>query len=84
MCCLNYTRKDLNKIAGKETEASIVLTYHNLRYLMRLCQQMREAIEKKTFKAFCVEFTKKLYSLEKDVPKWVVDAFAKVDIDVST
>ena len=85
VCCLNYTRKDLNKIAGKETEASIVLTYHNLRYLMRLCKQMREAIEKKTFKAFCVEFTKKLYSLEKDgVPKWVVDAFAKVDIDVST
>lgn len=85
VCCLNYTRKDLNKIAGKETEASIVLTYHNLRYLMRLCKQMREAIEKKTFKAFCVEFTKKLYSLEKDgvVPKWVVDAFAKVDIDVS-
>ena len=84
VCCLNYTRKDLNKIAGKETEASIVLTYHNLRYLMRLCKQMREAIEKKTFKAFCVEFTKKLYSLEKGVPKWVVDAFAKVDIDVST
>ena len=86
VCCLNYTRKDLNKIAGKETEASIVLTYHNLRYLMRLCKQMREAIEKKTFKAFCVEFTKKVYSLEKDgvVPKWVVDAFAKVDIDVST
>ena len=84
VCCLNYTRKDLNKIAGKETEASIVLTYHNLRYLMRLCKRMREAIEKKTFKAFCVEFTKKLYGLEKDVPKWVVDAFAKVDIDVST
>ena len=34
-----------------------------------------------------VELGKKLYyagSLEKGVPKWVVDAFAKVDIDVST
>ena len=83
ICCLNYTRKDLNKIAGKETEASIVLTYHNLRYLMRLCEQMRKAIEKKTFKEFCIQFTKKLYSLEKDgIPKWVSDAFAKVDIDV--
>ena len=29
LCCSHYTRKDLNKIAGKETEASIVLTYHN-------------------------------------------------------
>ena len=72
----------MNKIAAKKPK-QIVLTYHNLRYLMRLCKQMREAIEKKTFKAFCVEFTKKLYSLEKDVPKWVVDAL-KVDIDVST
>ena len=83
LCCSHYTRKDLNKIAGKETEASIVLTYHNLRYLMRLCKQMREAIEKKAFKEFCIQFTKKLYSLEKDgIPKWVSDAFAKVDIDV--
>ena len=85
LCCSHYTRKDLNKIAGKETEASIVLTYHNLRYLMRLCKQMREAIEKKAFKEFCIQFTKKLYSLEKDgIPKWVSDAFAKVDIDVLT
>jgi tRNA-guanine transglycosylase len=85
LCCSHYTRKDLNKIAGKETEASIVLTYHNLRYLMRLCKQMREAIEKKAFKEFCIQFTKKLYSLEKDgIPKWVSDAFAKVNIDVLT
>ena len=85
LCCSHYTRKDLNKIAGKETEASIVLTYHNLRYLMRLCKQMREAIEKKAFKEFCIQFTKKLYSLEKDgIPKWVSNAFAKVDIDVLT
>jgi len=85
LCCSHYTRKDLNKIAGKETEASIVLTYHNLRYLMRLCKQMREAIEKKAFKEFCIQFTKKLYSLEKDgIPKWVSDAFAKVNINVLT
>ena len=85
LCCSHYTRKDLNKIAGKETEASIVLTYHNLRYLMRLCKQMREAIEKKAFKEFCIQFTKKLYSLEKDgIPEWVSNAFAKVDINVLT
>ena len=30
VCCLNYTRKDLNKIAGNETEASIVVDVSQL------------------------------------------------------
>ena len=82
MCCQNYTRKEMNLLAGKETQGSILLTYHNLRYLMRLCKDMRLAIEEKRYAKFCVDFTRKLYSQEENgqIPKWVIDAFAKIDI----
>jgi len=51
--CADYSRAYLYHVhRAKEIIASMLLTWHNLRYYQRLMQGMRDAIEAQAFAAF--------------------------------
>jgi len=70
LTCKHYTRAQLHKIATKEPRAANLLTIHNLRYQMRLCKAMHEAISKQRFGEFARDFVHKQFP-HGDVPPWV-------------
>mmetsp|Transcript_6443 Transcript_6443/g.24955 ORF Transcript_6443/g.24955 Transcript_6443/m.24955 type:complete len:158 (-) Transcript_6443:1068-1541(-) len=42
MVCMRYSRAHLHAKITKEPNAASLLTYHNIRYQMRLCEQMHQ------------------------------------------
>jgi queuine tRNA-ribosyltransferase len=72
MTCLNYTRAYIHAL-GKEQLAGQLLTYHNIRYQMRLMQSIRSAITENRFPTFVQEFMQKQYP-KGDYPNWVKEA----------
>jgi hypothetical protein len=43
---------------------------------------MRESIEGKSFPEFVDKFMKKMYPEERDLPRWISDALASVNITI--
>lgn len=84
-CFVNrqYTRAYLHRIAGKESAGSILITYHNLAYMMKLSRDMREAIIKDQFPQFVRQFFSLQYP-NGDYPQWCIDSLSKVGIDLHT
>jgi queuine tRNA-ribosyltransferase len=60
--CRNYSRAYLRHlIKAEETLGLRLVTYHNLSFLLRLMEQMRQAIRADRSLAFCDEFMMKYY-----------------------
>ncbi|MBQ8992277.1 tRNA guanosine(34) transglycosylase Tgt [Candidatus Saccharibacteria bacterium] len=58
-CCKNYTKAYVHHLMRcDETFGATLLSIHNIRFLVRLCEQMREAIKADRFLAFREEFLK--------------------------
>lgn len=56
-CCTDYSRAYLHHVhRSQEIIASMLLTWHNLRYYQRLMQGLRDAIAAGTLEAFAAEF----------------------------
>ena len=94
--CKRYTRAYLHTIVTREPVASSLVSVHNVRYMMRLMEQIREAIENNRFEAFVQQFMRKQFprvranddyavpyeKMEEDgrAPVWVREALAKAGI----
>lgn len=84
--CRNFTRSALHSMFKKSNAlAAQLLTTHNIAYLMQLMREMREAILRgaAAHQAFVDAFMLD-YFPAGDVPTWVVDALASVDIAVQS
>lgn len=52
--CVNYTRSFFNAVVSKEELAASLLSKHNVRYLLRLMERMRNAIIEDKIDSFTV------------------------------
>ncbi len=56
-CCKNYTRAYVHHLMRcDETFGATLLSIHNIRFLVRLCEEMRQAIKEDRFKEFCKKY----------------------------
>ncbi|GMH38116.1 hypothetical protein BSKO_06000 [Bryopsis sp. KO-2023] len=82
MTCRNYTRAALHGMFSKgNTASSRLLSYHNVAYMMRLAREMRESIKEQRFPQFVRMFMKRQHP-HGDIPQWIRDAMASVDISL--
>ncbi|ORZ37467.1 Queuine tRNA-ribosyltransferase 1 [Catenaria anguillulae PL171] len=81
--CKTYPRSYLHRIVTRETTACHLVTVHNITYQMRLMRGMRQAILDQRFPEFVHKFCKDMYP-RGNVPKWAVEAFASVGIEVES
>ena len=65
--CKNYTKAYIKHlINAEETFGARLLSIHNIRYLTRLCEDLRKAIKDDTILSYKEEFIKNYYGKEKD------------------
>jgi len=83
MVCKTYTRAFLHSLVAKEPLGSLLVTYHNVRYMMRFTGEMRASILDGTFEKYACRFISKHYP-DGDVPQWVQSAMSDADIDISS
>lgn len=80
--CELYTRAMLHPLVGrKEGVASTLITVHNLSFMMRLMDRMRQAILNQTFSTFTRKFLTTLYP-RGCPPHWVKDALREAGIEI--
>lgn len=82
MVCKTYTRAFLHSLVAKEPLGSLLVTYHNVRYMMRFTEDMRNSILKGTFDQYACDFISRHYP-DGDVPEWVQTAMSDARIDIS-
>jgi tRNA-guanine family transglycosylase len=80
LTCKNYTRAQLHAIATKEPRAAQLLTIHNLRYQMRLCAAMHQAIVEQRFADFVRDFVNTQFPNDT-APDWVRQALKYAEIE---
>ncbi|KJH43455.1 putative tRNA-guanine transglycosylase [Dictyocaulus viviparus] len=71
--CKTYTRAFIHMIVNKETVGCHLLTVHNIRYQLRLMEELRRAIDSDNVQQFLEKFLCDNY-LEDPIPQWVRDA----------
>lgn len=77
------TRAMLHHVAGKETAGAHLLTMHNLRFVVELMDEAREAVARDEFPRFLREWFGAWFGRhEGAVPGWVVDALRDVGVDL--
>lgn len=85
--CKLYTRAMLHTIVTKEPVASSLITVHNLTFMKRLMQDMRDAIKDGSLREWVRRFLQVLFPEAKPAPcdhcppRWVRDALAAAGID---
>lgn len=79
--CKTYTRAYLHHIVTVEPVACSLLSIHNVAFQLKLMKDMRESIEKDEFPAFVKTFMAEHF-VEREVPGWIRDALAKVNINL--
>ena len=83
LVCRNYSRAYLHRLVAKDSSGAILLSYHNVHYMMRLMQGIREAIQEARFPEFVRNFLATFYEKEGGkIPDWVRNALKAADIDV--
>jgi queuine tRNA-ribosyltransferase len=78
LACTHYSRAYIHALVQKETVACHLLTLHNLAFQLRLMREIRQAIIADTFPLYIRTFMRDLFG--SDVPAWVHDALAKVNV----
>jgi tRNA-guanine transglycosylase len=82
--CARYTRSYLHHLfAAGSQNAGILLSIHNVAYLLGIMGQMRSAIIANTFPAWVLNFMETVFP-KRDHPKWVRDALQAVNITLPT
>uniref|UniRef100_A0A6B2L6N0 Queuine tRNA-ribosyltransferase catalytic subunit 1 n=1 Tax=Arcella intermedia TaxID=1963864 RepID=A0A6B2L6N0_9EUKA len=79
LTCKNYTRAFLHVKSRGDTLCGMLLSYHNITYLLRLMKQARQSIIDQKFVEFVQQFMLKQFP-KKDYPSWVTDALGSVHI----
>ncbi|KAJ5077553.1 queuine tRNA-ribosyltransferase catalytic subunit 1 [Anaeramoeba ignava] len=82
--CQNYTRAALHTLVTKETIGSHLLSLHNIRFQMRLMEDIRKSIKYQTFDLFVKNFMKEQFSEAKNektiYPQWIIDSLSSQSI----
>lgn len=81
--CLRYSRAYLSTIAGKEEVACNLLSVHNIAFLFKLMNQLRDAIIEGTLPVLVAEFLDNWFCGRERIPEWVVAALKLGDITLS-
>lgn len=81
--CQRYSRAYLSTIAGKEEVACNLLSVHNVAFLFKLMEQLRDAIIEGTLPVFVGKFLNDWFSGRERVPQWVVEALELGNITLS-
>jgi len=79
--CGKYSRSYLYYIFNKNPRGAVLISFHNVYYLLRLVGRIRESIMKGRVNEFVREFIEKYYG-QKGCPDWVVKALRKAGCDV--
>jgi len=66
---------------AQEPNAASLLTYHNICYQMRLCEQMHQAIITNEFEQFVGRFIRRRFPVGH-IPQWVRDALLMAGISL--
>eukprot|EP01017_Pseudomicrothorax_dubius_P031940 TRINITY_DN4130_c0_g1_i1.p1 TRINITY_DN4130_c0_g1~~TRINITY_DN4130_c0_g1_i1.p1 ORF type:complete len:435 (-),score=64.51 TRINITY_DN4130_c0_g1_i1:101-1405(-) len=80
--CKKFTRTYLNSIMTKAGVSCHLLTLHNLHYLFNLMLGIHNSIIDGTLEDYVNRFLEDYFSQEKSIPKWVLDALEKAEINV--
>ncbi|QDZ21485.1 queuine tRNA-ribosyltransferase [Chloropicon primus] len=80
MVCRKYTRSQLHRLVCKDSTGAILVSYHNVHYMMQLMKGIRESIVDQRFPEFVRDFMKKLYP--DGAPEWVARALKAADIEL--
>lgn len=84
--CANYTRAVLHTLVTKEPVAASLITIHNIRFLMTLMSELREAIADGVLPAYVRKFLQEFFPLATAAPcahcppRWVKGALDSVGI----
>ncbi|MGQ9692446.1 MAG: tRNA guanosine(34) transglycosylase Tgt, partial [Thermaceae bacterium] len=71
--CQTFSRGYISHLVRSgEMLGGILLSLHNLRYLHRLTEKAREAIEKGAYRAFALGFAERRFG--KEIPTWFMEA----------
>ena len=72
MVCKKYTRAFLHPLVARNIAfASNLISYHNVAFMQRLAEEIREAIKKGRMDEYVKETVKRHYPKEEDIPEWV-------------
>ena len=75
MVCKKYTRSHLHRLVCKDSTGAVLVSYHNVHYMMQLMKGIREAIIDQKFPEFVRDFMAKQYP--EGAPAWVRNALGK-------
>ena len=82
-CSRKISRARLHQLLkANNSLAAQLLTLHNVSYMMRLVQRMRDAIVKQTFPSFVVKFLEDHFGTLEAIPGWVVEALSAAWIEM--
>ncbi|EEH59874.1 uncharacterized protein MICPUCDRAFT_25109 [Micromonas pusilla CCMP1545] len=81
LVCKNYCRAHLHAKIKKDPSAASLLTYHNIRFQMRLCTDMHIAIAEQQFTPFVQAFVRRMFP-QRPLPQWLREAFELATIEV--
>jgi len=79
--CLKYNRSYLYFMLNKNPRAVVLISFHNVFYLLNLMKRIRNSILDGKVNEFVKEYMMKYYKNE-EYPSWVVNALKKAGVDV--
>jgi len=80
--CKKYSRALLHSLIQRETVACHLITIHNIFYQLNLMRQIRASIMENRFGDFSRSFLMDIFGTRSNFPKWIVDAFNSVNINL--
>lgn len=80
VCTKPYSRAFLHTVAGRETVGSVLVSQHNIRFMIRFMDSMRASLLEGRFPAFIEDLCDRLHP--EGAPAWAADAFASAGIEV--
>jgi len=81
LTCKNYTRAFLHTKSRGDTICAVLLSYHNIAFILRLMKETRQSIIEGRFNEYVAEFMLKQFP-KKDYPNWIVESLKSVGISL--
>lgn len=73
----------MKRLCKREALGAILITHHNIYYMIHFMRSMRESIIEGRFEEFVKEFFNKQFP-DKKYPSWCIDALNVAGIDLKT
>jgi queuine tRNA-ribosyltransferase len=82
--CKSYTRSMLNKSLNNNDTALMLISHHNVFYLLSLMTEVRQSILDGKLPQFVNAFINKYFEREGWIPAWVIRALKEAQIEITT